>query len=199
GRLSPFAGLAQEHLLHHVDAPGFVAHSLWPGRVILLRGEELGLLRAIERLSGFSELLIGGVVGVEGGGSVLRVGPDLAYVVLPAGGEEDGRSVAESLGGIVDLALDLSEERVVVGMSGHHFEDVWSQFCPLDLHDSVFGDDRVAGTIAAQVSVVLWRSAAEWRVADETLPWRVMFRRSYVAWFYGLLARAARPYGFRID
>ena len=185
-RVNPFAGLGGEHLPHHVDEPGFVLRSFWPCRILLMRGEETGLLRTMGHL-GVRGALAVGAAGEVDGGVVLRVGSDLAYGIL----DEKSAAAADKLSETADIALDLSEERVVMGMGGVNFEDVWMQFCPLDLND--FGVGSVAGTVMGGVSVVLWR------VEGEELGWRVMLRRSYLGWFYGLISAASRPYGCHLS
>ena len=94
-------------------------------------------------------------------GQVLWLAPD-EWLVLH-GREEDFPDAA--------AAVDVSANRVCFELSGDDVEEVLSQGCTLDLHESVFEVGRCAQTLVAKAQVILHRTGAA--------TFRVFVRPSY--------------------
>ena len=220
------AGGAAPGAAGRTDAPGLEAAAIWPRRIALLRGPETALAAAAESLRLPLPPIHGSELATPV--HLLRFAPDILQVSSPEteAGEEDDPASAPSLQAAMDaavarspksgakggakakggpkswegaaLALDLSEERLILALGGPAFGDIWRQFCPLDIDEPAFPPGRATQTLAAGVPVGLLR-VPEGAHTASLLPWRVFLRRSYLAWFTGLLADAARPRGFRLD
>ena len=133
-----------------------------------------------------------------GGLDFLRIGPDTALLVqAPLQNAENGTGAAgEALEAKCAAAesandhgqaVDLSNERVVIGLGGAEFVAVMAQFCPLDF--DTLPARTATGTVVAQIPAVLYATE------DADLPWRFVLRRSYARWFLQLVEETARPYG----
>lgn len=103
--------------------------------------------RAAGRALGLDLPLVPNTVARAGSRSVLWLGPDEWLVVGPAGGGEALLPALREAVGADGSVVELSANRVAVTVSGPLAIEVLATCCRLDLHPSVFGTGRCAGTL----------------------------------------------------
>ncbi len=100
-------------------------------------------------------------VAAVGERRVLWLGPDEWLVVGPAGTEAATLGALREAAGEEGSAVDLSANRVVIEVAGPAAREVLSTCCPLDLHATAFGPDRVAGTLLGTAQAFVEQTADE--------------------------------------
>ena len=85
---------------------------------------------------------------------------------------------------------DVGQGRLVLRLTGPRVRDILAKGCPLDLHASAFPTGHCAESLIGHIGVTIDCTA------DETFDLYV--NRSYAAFFWEWLTRAAMEYGYRV-
>ena len=122
----------------------------------------------------------------EGGRAAVWMAPDELLLLVPY--PEAGADVArldELLGPRHHLALDMSDTRVVLRLTGDQVGEVLAKGAPCDLSDRAFPPGSVRRTHLGGIAVAIWRlDAGSWEVAAF---------RSYAHHLMAWIEDAARP------
>lgn len=122
----------------------------------------------------------------QGACAAAWMSPDELLVMVPhAEAEERLRAIAAALAGTHHLAVNVSDARAMIEVSGAAAREVISKLCPVDMHPAAFPPGRFRRTRMAQIPAALWQ------VDAETV--RVLCFRSVAGYAFGLLANAAKP------
>ncbi|MBT3660175.1 MAG: hypothetical protein HOB37_00395 [Rhodospirillaceae bacterium] len=115
------------------------------------------------------------------GTRVLWLGPDRWLV-----------ATEDALPALSDAAAvnDVGQGRLVLRLTGPRVRDILAKGCPLDLHASAFPTGHCAESLIGHIGVTIDCTA------DETFDLYV--NRSYAAFFWEWLTRAAMEYGYRV-
>ncbi|MEI4486882.1 sarcosine oxidase subunit gamma family protein [Frigidibacter sp. MR17.14] len=118
-----------------------------------------------------------------GGKSVLWMSPDELLILVPHA--EAPAAVAgldAALAGSHHLAVEVSDARALITVTGPTATDVLRKLAPIDFE--AMDEDEVRRSRFAQVAAATWKSGAE--------EWSVICFRSVAAYVFGCLANAAR-------
>lgn len=98
----------------------------------------------------------------EGGRAVVWLAPDEVLVLCPHG-EAPGLAAAlgTALAGQHHLALDVSDARAVLRLTGAGVGEVLAKGAPVDLRDAAFPVGSVRRTHLGQIAVAFWRVDAQ--------------------------------------
>ena len=127
------------------------------------------------------------------GRSVLWIGPDERWLVVPAETELDvAKALSDRLGETPHHAVDVTDYYVAIGLSGARARDMLVKLTPLDIHPAVFPVGAVAGTVFGRGQATLWRPAEGSGVLSDYV---LFVRASFADYLWCLLAEAGREYG----
>lgn len=129
---------------------------------------------------------------VGGDITVLWLGPDEWLVVTPDGQETElAKRINDALAGQHFAVSDVSDSRVVIGLTGVHARDVLRKGCSLDLHPRVFTAGDCAQSSLARCHMLLHQ-------INEIPTYDVYVHRSFSDYAWRWLEDAAREYGVSI-
>ena len=129
---------------------------------------------------------------VGGDITVLWLGPDEWLVVTPDGQETElAKRINDALAGQHFAVSDVSDSRVVIGLTGVHGRDVLMKGCSLDLHPRVFTAGDCAQSSLARCHMLLHQ-------INEIPTYDVYVHRSFSDYAWRWLEDAAREYGVAI-
>jgi sarcosine oxidase, subunit gamma len=92
-------------------------------------------------------------------------------------------------------ALDVSDARAVLGLTGPKARDLLARACPLDLHPSAFAPGRCAQTTLARTTMLLHLLADE---PDRGASFDLYVARSFADYAWSWLERAGAPFGVAV-
>lgn len=119
-------------------------------------------------------------------GTVLWMSPDELLLLCPyAGIEATLDKVTAALGSAHALAVDVSDARTMLSVSGPAAREVLAKLCPVDFAPDAFGPGTVRRTRMAQVPAAIWM--------EEDGGFRVICFRSVARYVFDLLSVAAQP------
>lgn len=154
---------------------------------VMLKGElgDAGLAAAVREIAGVE---VPGTWGAAFAGDrgAVWMAPDELLLLLPHA--EAGATVArldEMLAGTHHLALDLSDARAVIRLTGPLVGEVLSKGVPCDVGDRAFPPGSARRTTLAGIAVGFWRLEAE--------IWEIVAFRSHAHHLMAWLEDAARP------
>jgi len=119
-------------------------------------------------------------------GTAIWMSPDELLLLCPYA-EVDATlgKVTAALGTAHALAVDVSDARAMLTVSGPAAREVLAKLCPVDLAPGAFGPGMVRRTRMAQVPAAIWMEQ------DESF--RVICFRSVARYVFDLLGVAAQP------
>jgi len=160
--------------------------------IVNLRGnaEDEAFRQAAASALGVALPVQAGAVSEGPGVRIVWAGPDDWFVIGPKGHAEAlGSKLREALAGQHHAVTDVSSGYTVLHLSGSSVRDVLAQGCPLDLHPSVFGRGRSAGSHFFKASVWLWRT-------EDAPAFELLVRRSFASYVWLMLERCSAECGF---
>ena len=129
----------------------------------------------------------------DGSTTALWLGPDEWLVTAPPGEEQVlVPALRSTLGDRHAAAVDLSESRTVIAVSGAKARDLLAKGCTLDLHPRAFPVGACAQTGLARAGVLL-------HLVNEAPTFEITIPRSYADYLWAWLADAAREYGVALQ
>ena len=158
-----------------------------PRGQITLRGD-LGseaLAGAVREVAGAA---VPGTWRVEGAGSAgaVSMSPDELLLLVPHGAaDERAGQVARLLAGEHHMAVNVSDARAILRLTGPRVGEVLAKGVPCDVTDRGFPPGSARRTHLGQVAVVLWRLDAE--------TWEIGCFRSFAHHLMAWLEAAAVP------
>ncbi len=122
----------------------------------------------------------------EEGRDVLWMAPDeLLLLTHYAGASGLAGRLGDALAGQHHLALDVSDARAVLDLSGPSVAEVLAKGAPVDLSPAAFPAGAARRTHLGGIAVVFWRRSEQ--------DWRIASFRSFGRHLYDWLVTAARP------
>lgn len=122
----------------------------------------------------------------EGDRATVWMAPDELLLLLPYADAPDGAMRAgELLAGEHHLALDVSDARAILRLTGAAAGEVLAKGAPCDLSDRAFPPGTARRTHLGGVAVAIWRLDAE--------TWEVACFRSVAHHLFAFLEDASRP------
>ncbi len=123
-----------------------------------------------------------------GGRGAVWMSPDELLLRLPYGDAPAATAaIGKALDGEHHLALDVSDARTVIRLTGEDVPEVLAKCAPVDLAPGAFPVGSARRTHMGQIAVAFWRIA-------ET-EWEIVALRSYGHHLYDWLAASAKPGG----
>lgn len=105
-----------------------------------------------------------GKTAAAGDATLMRLGPDQAFVLFPHPTPDAEREVAGKLKGAA-YTTDQTDVWCVLDVSGPDSRTALERICPLDLHDSGFAVGDVARTAMEHLGVIITRTGPDsWRL-----------------------------------
>ncbi len=127
-----------------------------------------------------------GMANMTGDSGLCWMSPDELLVLCPYDQVADRLAALNArLKGHFALALDVSDARVMLRVSGPAAREILAKLCPVDLSPDVFGPGMFRRTRMAQVPVAFWMPD------DRTF--RIIAFRSVAEYVFGLLKASAQP------
>ena len=186
-RRSPLQHLAERLREAGSDGVAIGEHAFLAQVDVRLGRDEAAAATVADAL-GFRLPAVPGTVASAGGRSALWLGPDEWLVVGPPGSEDDlTRRLQSALAGGLGAAVDVSANRTVIELAGHHAREILEKGCSLDLHPRAFGPGRCAQTLLARAQVILEQSSEE-------PAYRLFVRPSFAAYLAAWLMDAAMEF-----
>ncbi len=161
---------------------------------LALRGNSADheFVEGVQAVLGVELPLTPNTVTTTGNITVLWLGPDEWLVVTPDGQEARlVESINHALAGQHFALSDVSDSRVVIGLTGGCARDVLMKGCSLDLHPRVFNAGDCAQSGLARCHMLLHQ-------IDERPTYDVYIHRSFSDYAWCWLEDAAREYGVAI-
>ena len=154
---------------------------------IMLKGDlaDPGLAAAVREIAGVD---MPGTwrAAFSGDRGAVWMAPDELLLLLPyAQAPEAVVRLEEMLSGQHHLALDVSDMRVILRLSGRLVAEVLAKGVPCDLSERVFPPGTARRTTTAGIAVGLWRVDAE--------NWEIVAFRSHAHHLMAFLADGAQP------
>lgn len=119
-------------------------------------------------------------------GTACWMSPDEVLVLVPyAAAEAQAGAMRAVLGRTHALAVDVSDARAMLQVSGPAAREVMAKLCPVDLSPQGFGPGMFRRTRLAQVAAAIWMPGAE--------EFRVVCFRSVAEYALDVLTAAAHP------
>jgi sarcosine oxidase subunit gamma len=165
----------------------------WRGQLVL-RGDirSRAFTSALQRVLGASVPRTPNTAKRKDGTVILWLGPDEWLIVVPGGREM--KLEAELRGALArqhTALTDVSDSRVVIGLTGPHAREVLMKGCSLDLHPRAFAAGRCAQTGLARTHMLLHQ-------LDESPAYDIYVHRSFADYVWRWLESAAAEYGMAI-
>jgi sarcosine oxidase subunit gamma len=121
-------------------------------------------------------------------GTVLWLGPDEFLIVGEPGGEAPlMASLSTALRGRRGVALDISDSRTMIALSGRRARDLLAKGSGLDLHPRSFAPGHCAQSFLAKVKIALHQ-------LDDAPSYHIIVERSVAEYLFLWLADAAREF-----
>ena len=152
------------------------------------RGQETAFHTAIQDRFGLA-LPPPGYATTSGALTALWLRPDCWLLQGPTG-DETVLARRLAMGGFASV-VDQTHGSAILCLSGERAREVLARLCRLDLHPRAFGPGRVAGTIMADISIVLHQR-------DDTPEFELLIPSSFAIAFATALRHAADPIGYEI-
>jgi len=129
--------------------------------VALPLGGETAALAAIAQAFG-TDLPAPGAsaLSADGRERLLRLGPDLAFVVFEHTAPDAGAGIAARLGSAV-YTTDQTDVWVGLELSGRGARAALERICPIDLHPEAFAVGAVARTVMEHLGTIVLREGAD--------------------------------------
>jgi sarcosine oxidase, subunit gamma len=165
----------------------------WRGQLVL-RGDidSRAFVSALGRVLGVSAPRTPNTVKKKDDTAILWLGPDEWLIVVPGGREAKlSAELRKALARQHTALTDVSDSRVVIGLTGPHARDVLMKGCSLDLHPRAFAAGHCAQTRLARAHMLLHQ-------LDESPAYDVYAHRSFADYVWRWLENAAEEYGIAI-
>lgn len=159
-----------------------------PVGMVTLRGEltDEALTAAVREATGLDVPGVWQASLGEAGRDVLWMAPDELLLLTDYAEAPDlARRLDEALAGRHSLALDVSDARAVLDLSGARTAEVLAKGVPVDLSPAAFPPGTARRTHLGGIAVVFWRRSEQ--------DWRIACFRSFGRHLYDWLVTAARP------
>jgi sarcosine oxidase subunit gamma len=122
------------------------------------------------------------------GGSALWLGPDEFLIVTEPGGETALMAdLSAALRGRRGAAVDISDSRTIIALSGKRARDLLAKGSGLDLHPRTFAPGQSAQSFLAKVKIALHQ-------LDDGPSYHIIVERSVAEYLFLWLADAAREF-----
>jgi sarcosine oxidase subunit gamma len=122
------------------------------------------------------------------GGTALWLGPDEFLIVTEPGGETAlMASLSAALRGRRGAAVDISDGRTTIALSGQRARDLLAKGSGLDLHPRSFAPGHCAQSFLAKVKIALHQ-------LDDVPSYHIIVERSVAEYLFLWLADAAREF-----
>lgn len=192
------SALAHLHLAARAKSrPGATGVTLcerpWCGQLVL-RGDigSRAFVGALRRVLGLSAPRTPNTVRKKDDTVILWLGPDEWLIVVPGGRETKLEAeLRKALARQHTALTDVSDSRVVIGMTGPDAPKVLMKGCSLDLHPRAFAANQCAQTRLARAHMLLHQ-------LDESPAYDIYVHRSFADYAWRWLEHAAQEYGVAI-
>lgn len=165
----------------------------WHGQLVL-RGD-IGsrvFASALRRILGVGAPRTPNTVREKDDTMILWLGPDEWLIVVPGGRETKLEAeLRQALARQHTSLTDVSDSRVVIGLTGPYARDLLMKGCSLDLHPRTFAAGRCAQTQLARAHMLLHQ-------LDESPAYDIYVHRSFADYVWRWLEDAAEEYGMAI-
>jgi sarcosine oxidase subunit gamma len=165
----------------------------WRGQLVL-RGDigSRAFVSALRQVLGVRVPRTPNTVREKGDTMILWLGPDEWLLVVPGGrGAKLNAALRKALARQHTALTDVSDSRVVIGVTGPHARDVLMKGCSLDLHPRAFAAGHCAQTRLARAHMLLHQ-------LDESPAYDVYVHRSFADYVWRWLENAAEEYGMAV-
>jgi sarcosine oxidase subunit gamma len=126
------------------------------------------------------------------GNRILWLSPDEWLVVTAPGREHDAvAALREALASHHAAVADVSESRVVIGLSGGNARETLMKGCAIDLHPRAFAAGQCAQTSLARAHMILHQ-------IDDAPAYEIYVHRSFGEYAWAWLEDAAGEYGVQV-
>ncbi len=160
---------------------------------LVLRGEPGALADGLRDVMGTAGPDAACRASSADGRSVLWIGPDERWLVVPAETEIDVRkALAERLGETRHHVVDVTDYYVAIGLSGARAWEMLAKLTPFDVHPRAFPVGAVAGTVVGRGQATLWRPGEGSGVLSDYV---LFVRASMADYLWCLVAEAGREFG----
>lgn len=183
GSVSSHAGVGSDVIAEDRDGLGLATLIARRGQVNTLRA------RSLDRL-GIDPIDAPRHVGNKDL-AFIGTGPATWLVMKAKAANALADELVQTFGDLASVS-DQSDGYAVLRLRGARVRDVLSKLIPIDLHPDSFGVGRVAVTLAAHITVVLWRLEND----RESEIYEVAVFRSLAESFATTLAESAAEYGY---
>ena len=123
---------------------------------------------------------------VAGDKGLVWMAPDEVLLLGPyAETEAAAVAVSDALAGTHCLAVNVSDARMMISLSGPLARDVLAKLTPVDLDPSAFGPGQIHRTRIAQVPAAFWMTNAE--------TFEIVAFRSVARYVFDVLTAAGKP------
>jgi len=186
---APFTNLP----LSSTSAPGVLVSSRDGLGIATLRARKgrVGALAQLTRTRFGIELPAGLNRTAVGSIAFASIGPAAWLATCEQGGNAFAASLEEAFGGLASVT-DQSDGYAVLLMTGPKVRDALAKLLPIDVHPRAFKQGDVASTVAAHVSVTLWRLVD---AADGSPVFELAVFRSFASSFCHALSINAAEFG----
>jgi len=140
---------------------------------------------------------VSGPTNLADGPRALWLGPD-EWLLVTAPGRSDttAQALRAAFAGQFAIAVNASDARAVIGLSGPKARAVLMKGCALDLHPRVSGPGQCAQTLLARAGVILHQTTFD--KATGAAVYDIYVLRSYVEYLWAWIEDAAQEYGYKI-
>ena len=150
-----------------------------------LRGTGDAFFDALERALGLRLPTDPGTASAADDLQALWLGPDEWLLAAPLDRmERIATAIRDALGGQHIAFTEVSDQTVVLSLTGPKAREVLARGCPLDLHERAFGPGRCAQSHYVKAGILLHQS-------DNRPTFEVRVRRSLARYLWAALAEAA--------
>lgn len=161
---------------------------------LALRGDcqDPAFVKGVQQALGVNVPAESNTVSKKKGVSALWLGPDEWLIVLPDGRDEAAtEKLRKALSGQHVAVSNVSDSRIIIGMSGPYARDVLMKGCSIDLHPRAFGPGQCAQTGLARCHMLLHQ-------LDKVPTYDVYVHRSFADYVWRWLTDAAAEYELAI-
>lgn len=156
-----------------------------PVGMVTLKGDLAAMAEAVKDATGLAMPEVW-QASVEGETAVVWMAPDEVLIVTGYGEAGDlVTQLSEALSGQHHMAVNVSDARVVLRLTGDRVAEVLNKGAPVDLSEGAFPAGSARRTHLGPLAVAFWRRDAE--------TWDIVAFRSFGQYLFDWLAEQSRP------
>lgn len=165
---------------------------------LILRGEHADVAPSLRHASGVVLPDEPCTSARKGAYAALWLGPDEWMILTEEGAEDEAVAwLDEALSDVPHQVARVSDHYTLISLSGERVREMLGKLVTLDLHPRGFREGQVKGTMMGAAQTYIWQSADDARAGGPEF--RILVRRSFADYAWGLLAEAGRGYGLPLQ